>query len=36
MKFQFIDKPKNEFPVHRLCGVLGVSQSGYFGRLCRA
>ena len=30
MKFQLIDKAKNEFPVHRLCGVLGVSQSGYF------
>ena len=24
MKFQLIDKAKNEFPVHRLCGVLGV------------
>ena len=30
MKFQLIDKAKNEFPVHRLCGVLGVSHSGYF------
>jgi putative transposase len=30
MKFQLIDKAKNEFPVHRLCGVPGVSQSGYF------
>ena len=30
MKFQLIDKAKGEFPVHRLCGVLGVSQSGYF------
>ena len=30
MKFQLIDKAKNEFPVHRLCGVLGISQSGYF------
>ena len=30
MKFKLIDKAKNEFPVHRLCGVLGVSQSGYF------
>src|ERR1700730_10732070 len=30
MKFQPIDKAKNEFPIHRLCGVLGVSQSGYF------
>ncbi len=25
MKFQLIDKAKNEFPVHRLCGVLGVA-----------
>jgi putative transposase len=30
MKFQLIDKAKNEFPVHHLCGVPGVSQSGYF------
>jgi putative transposase len=33
MKFQLIDKAKGEFPVHRLCGVLGVSQSGYFACL---
>jgi len=25
-----IDQAKNEFPVQRLCKVLGVSQSGYF------
>ena len=30
MRFAFIDVAKAEFPVHRLCGVLSVSQSGYF------
>ncbi len=30
MKFRFIDQAKEEFPAHRLCKVLGVSQSGYF------
>lgn len=30
MKFHFIDQAKTEFPAHRLCKVLGVSQSGYF------
>jgi putative transposase len=30
MKFQFIDAAKEDFPVTRLCQVLGVSQSGYF------
>ena len=30
MKFQLIDQAKKDFPVHRLCQVLGVSQSGYF------
>lgn len=30
MKFALIDAAKEEFPVHRLCRVLGVSQSGYF------
>lgn len=30
MKFRFIDQAKTEFPVYRLCKVLGVSQSGYF------
>src|SRR5271169_3523152 len=29
MRFALIDAAKAEFPVHRLCGVLGVSQSGY-------
>ena len=30
MRFALIDEAKKEFPVHRLCRVLGVSQSGYF------
>jgi transposase InsO family protein len=30
MRFVLIDEAKEEFPVHRLCRVLGVSQSGYF------
>lgn len=30
MRFRLIDQVKKEFPVHRLCKVLGVSQSGYF------
>src|SRR5271170_6583520 len=30
MRFALIDAAKGEFPIHRLCGVLGVSQSGYF------
>jgi putative transposase len=30
MRFALIDQAKNEFPVRRLCKVLGVSQSGYF------
>jgi putative transposase len=30
MKFQLIDAAKEEFPVQRICGVLGVSPSGYF------
>ena len=30
MKFQFIDAAKENFPVTRLCQVLGVSQSGSF------
>jgi putative transposase len=30
MKFQLIDVAKEEFPVQRLCDVLGVSASGYF------
>ena len=39
MSFRLVDEAKKKFPVHRLCRVLGVSQSGYFawkGRLaCR-
>lgn len=30
MRFKLIDVAKEEFPVHRLCQVLEVSQSGYF------
>jgi putative transposase len=30
MRFQLIDVGSEEFPVQRLCKVLGVSQSGYF------
>ena len=30
MRFALIDAAKVEFPVHRMCRVLGVSQSGYF------
>ena len=30
MSFKIIDAAKKEFPVQRLCSVLGVSQSGYF------
>ena len=35
MRFALVDQAKAEFPVHRLCGVLGVSQSGYFARKSR-
>ena len=30
MRFELIDAAKEEFPVQRMCKVLGVSQSGYF------
>ncbi len=30
MRFKLIDEAKEEFPVHRLCSVPGVSESGYF------
>jgi putative transposase len=30
MRFRLIDVAKEDFPVQRLCQVLGVSQSGYF------
>ena len=30
MRFQLIDAAKEEFPVQRLCKVLGVSPSGFF------
>ena len=32
MRLRLIDAAKKEFPVQRLCKVLGVSQSGYFAR----
>lgn len=30
MSFRLVDEAKKDFPVHRLCRVLGVSQSSYF------
>ena len=30
MRFALVDQAKKDFPVHRLCRVLGISQSGYF------
>ena len=30
MRFRLVDQAKAEFPIQRLCKVLGVSQSGYF------
>ena len=30
MRFKLIDAAKKDFPVQRLCKVLGVSPSGYF------
>ena len=30
MRFALIDQAKEQFTVQRLCGVLGVSGSGYF------
>ena len=30
MRFKLIDEAKKEFPVRRLCNILGVSESGYF------
>ncbi len=30
MRFALVDAAKKEFPVQRLCKVLGVSESGYF------
>ena len=36
MRFALVDQAQKEFPVHRLCQVLGVSQSGYSpGRIAR-
>lgn len=30
MRFRLIDEAEKDFPVHRLCSVLGVSESGCF------
>jgi len=30
MRFKLVDEAKKAFPIHRLCHVLGVSESGYF------
>jgi putative transposase len=30
VSFKLVDEAKKEFPVHGLCRVLGISQSGYF------
>ncbi len=30
MRFRLVDQAKAEFPIQRICDVLGVSQSGYF------
>ena len=30
MRFRLIDAAKAEFPVQRMCDLLGVSPSGYF------
>lgn len=30
MKFQFVDRHQGVFPIRRMCGVLGVSPSGYY------
>ena len=30
MRFRLVDQAKAEFPIQRMCDLLGVSQSGYF------
>jgi putative transposase len=35
MRFPLVDQAKRNFPVHHLCRVFGVSQSGYFAWLGR-
>ncbi len=40
MRYQFIDEQKKAWPITLMCGVLGVSRSGYYewiarGRTCR-
>jgi cytochrome c peroxidase len=32
MRFALVDQAKEQFPVQRMCDVLGVSQSGYFAK----
>lgn len=35
MKYEAIERMQDEYPVARLCAVLGVSQSGYYAWLKR-
>ncbi len=35
MKFKFIKDNRHEFPVIRMCHVLGVTRSGYYAWLGR-
>ena len=36
MRFKLVDEAKKQFPVHRLCSVLDVSESGYYAWKQRA
>ena len=35
MRYMFIENHKEEFPIHRMCQVLEVSESGYYAWLKR-
>ena len=35
MRYQFIEKQKKAWPINLMCGVLGVSRSGYYDRIAR-
>ena len=35
MRYRFIENQKEEFPIHRMCQVLEVSESGYYAWLKR-